>query len=215
MFNMKKEIGMTLGLAALLMGDLAHSTSLYVMSVGESQVQVVIDGSSVRSLTVGETSPEGVTLKSIRNGRAVLEIDGKARSFSIGESTASQVVLTAGNDGHFRLTASINGLPVSALVDTGATNVIIGSATAVRLGIDYRRGRRETAQTANGLVTSYLITLPRIQVGDIALSNIACNVLEGAEISRDLQMLLGNSFLSQVHMQRSGNTMTLTRSNAL
>lgn len=193
----------------------ALATTLLVTSVAEASAQVIINGSVVRTLGIGEVSPEGVALRSIRNGVAEFEVDNAVRRFGIGQSTTSQAVMRAGSDGHFRANALVNGMPVRALIDTGATNVILGGAAAARLGIDYRRGRREIAQTANGSVITYLVTLSRMQVGDILLANVPCNVLEGAQIAKDLDMLVGNSFLGQVHMEKKGGLLTLTRSNGL
>lgn len=193
----------------------ALATTLYVVSVGYSDAQVVINGNLVRTLGIGESSPEGVILKSIESNVAVFEVDGKVLRLSLGQSTNSKVILRIGPDGHARTTASINGVPLAALVDTGATTVVISSATASRLGINYRNGRQQVGQTANGTVMSYLITLSRVQVGDVLITNVACNVMEGAQIAPDLEVLIGNSFLNQVQMRRTGNTMVLTRTNGL
>ncbi len=212
---MKRIIPAALLGAGLIVTSQACSTTLYVMSVGNSDVQVIINGSLVRTLVIGETLPEGVSLRSIENNIAVFDIDGKVVRFGLGQSTTSQAVLQIGRDGHFRTAARINGVPVAGLIDTGATNVIIGSATATRLGINFRSGPLQIAQIPNGRIVSYLVVLARVEVGDIVVSNVACNVLEGAQIAPDLEVLIGNSFLSQVQMQRSGNTMTLSRNNGL
>lgn len=184
------------------------------MSVASSSVQLIINGSAVRTLRIGETAPEGVRLAGIEKGSALFEVDKQVVRLGLGQSTASQVVLRMGPDGQFRVTAYINGVPVRAIIDTGATNVALASGTALRLGIDYRRGQPGTAHTANGAIPAYLVNLPRVQIGDIILSNVPGNVSEGATISRDIDVLIGNSFLRHVQMQRSGDTMVLIRSNS-
>ena len=77
----------------------------------------------------------------------------------------------------------------------------------MRLGLDYRKGRRGMTNTANGRVPVYGVTLDRIRVGDIELSSVEAVVIEqGLDIT-----LLGMSFLNRVEMRRDGQTMTLMR----
>ena len=66
--------------------------------------------------------------------------------------------------------------------------------------------------TASGVVPTYLVTLARVEIGSIVLGNVACAVLEVDAPVLD-EVLIGNSFLNQVQMQRNGSTMVLTRSN--
>ena len=117
-------------------------------------------------------------------------------------------------DGQFRLTAYVNRMALSALIDTGASSVSMSSANALRLGIDYRSGKRGVAHTANGSVTAYFLNVASVQVGDIVLTNVPCSITEGAQMGRHDEVLIGNTFLRHVHMQRSGDTMVLTRGNA-
>ena len=200
-------------LGAVIAGP-AWATTVYVTSVGFSNVQVIINGTTVRSIQIGETTPEGVRLAGIENGAALLEVDKRLIRMSIGQSTISQAILQLGPGGQFRATGYINGIPVRAVIDTGASDVALASGTAVRLGIDYQRGRRSVRHTANGTVPVYEVIISSVQVGDIVLSNVPGSVTEGATISQNIDVLIGNSFLTHVHMQRSGDTMTLTRSNS-
>ena len=104
---------------------------------------------------------------------------------------------------------SINRQPVHFMVDTGATWVAMNSHEARRLGIDYRvNGNRSMVSTANGIVPVFLVNLDQVKVGDIVLSNVKGAVLEG---SSPEQILLGNSFLNRVEMQRSGEMMLLKK----
>ena len=97
-------------------------------------------------LRTGQTSPEGVKLVTADSESAVLQIEGKqievrldgrvsarkrsasVREFQVWRNTA----------GMYTTVGSINSLPVSFLVDTGATQVAMNSGEARRLGIDYR-----------------------------------------------------------------------------
>lgn len=199
-------------LAALLYAGGASATTVFVTSIGARSVQVLIDGTALRTLAEGDTTPEGVTLKRIDRGAAVLEFAGRTFSAALGQtaSTHVQAVLKADPRSHFYVTAYLNGTPVNALIDTGATNVAMSSDHARRLGIDYRRGQQRTTQTANGAVTAYLVNLSRVQVGDIVLGNVAAQVSEGGSAQLPY-VLIGMSFLKHVEMQRSGGMMVLQR----
>lgn len=188
----------------------AWAASVYVVSVGIRDVQVVINGQNVRTLQLGEVTPEGVKLTGIDNGAALLEVGGRAIALRLGQSTVSQTILTADAQGQFATIVRINGVPVPALIDTGATLVSLSSADAQRMGIDYQQGRSSVSQTANGPVPIYVVSLGHVQVGDIAFANVPGLVVEEGA-GRHMPALIGMSFLKHVDMRRSGNTMVLMR----
>ncbi len=197
-------------LAALLLAPLqALAATVFVMSVGNGQAQVIIDNRTVRVLRVGDTSPEGVKLLDTRGGAAVLEVNGRPISLSIGQSTVAETVLQADSRGHFAVNALINGVAMAGLIDTGATNVSMSMEHARQLGLDLRGAQRAMTQTANGTVPVYLVTLASVQVGDIVLRNVTGSVSESGV--RSPVVLVGMSFLRHVDMRRSGNSMTLSR----
>lgn len=197
---------------AMLAALPAWATTVYVMSVGYGDVQLRINDRSLHVLRIGEVSPEGVKLVDVQNGVAVLEVDGRRMQMRIGQSTSTQTVLTADGQGHFFTTVLINGVPVRAVIDTGATHISLSVADAQRMGINYLQGKRGVSQTANGLVNVYLVNISHVQVGDIAFSNIMGSVSVDATAQRT-PVLLGMSFLRHVDMRRSGNTMLLIRAD--
>jgi aspartyl protease family protein len=197
---------------AILAASPAWGTTVYVTSVGYGDVQLIINGQNVRSLRIGEESPEGVKLTDVQNGVAVLEIDGRPMSLRIGQSTVTQTILTADAQGHFIAAARINGVPVRALIDTGATFVSLNVADAQRMGVNYLQGKRGVTQTANGPATVYLVNLAHVQVGNIAFSNVTGSVAVNAT-AQQTPVLIGMSFLRLVEMRRAGGTMTLMRAD--
>lgn len=199
------------GLTFLLMTTPAAATTVYVMSVGYSDVQVMINGATIRKIQVGETTPEGIRLDSVESGAAILQVDKRLVRLSIGQSISSEIAIRMSPDGQFRLTVYVNNTPLRAIIDTGASAVAISSNTARQLGIDYLRGRPSISHTANGSIRAYLVNIPRIQLGEILALNVVGIVSEGQTISHGTDVLLGNSFLRYVQMQRSGDVMTLTR----
>jgi aspartyl protease family protein len=205
---------LTLLIAAVIAGCLcnvaAWAASVYVKALGYGTADVVINRTEARTMYVGETSLEGVTLRSVAEDGAVFEIGGKSWRLKPGEGTFSQTTLHGDARGHFLLTAQVNGTPLPALIDTGATSVAINSEDALQMGIDYLRGQRVTARTASGPATAYLVTFTSVQVGDILLTNVPGVVIDVGK--RELPLvLIGMSFLRHVDMQRSGNTMMLQK----
>lgn len=95
-------------------------------------------------------------------------------------------------DGHFYLTARLNGEPVEFVVDTGATDVVLTRADAARIGIDLDTlaftGR---AYTANGTVRTASATVNEVALGRITDRNLRVLVNEG-EMD---QSLLGMAYL--------------------
>jgi aspartyl protease family protein len=186
----------------------AAATSVMVMSITGTRVEVLVNNSVVRSLRVGEASPEGVKLIDIAAGTALVEIDGRRWQMGLGSRTAASVVLQADGRGHFVANAFVNGQPVPALVDTGASTVALNMSDARRAGVDFAGARRVVVQTAAGARPALLVRLASVSVGDVLVRDVEATVSEANELPI---ALLGMSFLNQLEMQRSGVSLTLTR----
>ena len=104
----------------------------------------------------------------------------------------------------------MNGNAVRGVIDTGASNVTMNMDFARRIGIDFTGARRVITQTANGMVVAWQVPLRSVQVGEIAVSNIAGQVIEGGQDKLPV-VLIGMSFLKHVEMRRSGDTLSLSR----
>ena len=184
------------------------ATTVFVTSIGPGQVNLIVNGSVVRSLRTGEVSPEGVRVIEIGRDVVHLEVDGKRWSMRLGSSTSSSVVLQADSRGHFVVTAHVNGLPTRAIVDTGASTVSMSRSEAARLRINLSGAIPGVAHTAGGARRVWLTRVASVQVGDIVLADVEVTVSETDELPITL---LGMSFLNRVEMQRSGSTLVLTR----
>lgn len=205
----------SIALLALFAGAAAHAADVSLVGTFDTKAAILsIDGGAPRTVKVGQ-SAGGITLIAVEKDRATIEVDGKRRLLQRGQthssggsgSSAQSITLAAGAGGHFIAEGQVNGNPIRFLVDTGATAVAISAGEAERLGIDYRKGRRGTTQTAGGPAAAYAVTLATVRVGGIELQNVEAIVIEqGLAIA-----LLGNSFLSRMDMRREGQTMTLTR----
>ena len=104
--------------------------------------------------------------------------------------------LQAGDDGHFRTKARLNGRPVDVLVDTGATYLSMSESTARRLGLQIRSDAyRYKAQTANGETSVALDKLDRVQIGQVEVRDVEVMVSKGELMPTTL---LGMSFLGKL-----------------
>lgn len=105
-----------------------------------------------------------------------------------------RIEVPMGNDGHFHLTAQVNGTPVSFIIDTGASSIALGPADAARVGIDPDRlAYAGEARTANGTVGTAAVTLDSVTLGEIHDTGVPAMVLQS-----DLdQSLMGMSYLSR------------------
>ncbi len=106
------------------------------------------------------------------------------------------VELNAGDNGHYRADAEINGRSVSAMVDTGASMVVLTYEDAETAGI-YLKDSDFThrASTANGYSRIAPVSLDRVSIGDITVRGVKAAV---AEPGRLQTTLLGMSFLSRL-----------------
>ena len=110
-----------------------------------------------------------------------------------GERDGRRFMALRGADDHFHLDGSIDGKPVSFMVDTGASIVAMDRATARSVGIDLSRLRfSQKVMTANGLASAAPVTLDTVKVGDIVRHDVEAAVTDGDFGTT----LLGMSFLN-------------------
>jgi len=192
---------------ALAAPGAALATTVLVMSITGSGVEVLVNNSVVRTLRPGEISPEGVKLIDLGSGAALIEVDGRRWLMPLGSSTATTLVLQADERGHFIVTAAINGIAVRALVDTGASSIAMNLSDARRAGVDLSGARRVRILTASGAREALLVRLGTVQVGDIVVNDVEATLSERDELPITL---LGMSFLRHLDMYRIGASLTLT-----
>ncbi len=121
----------------------------------------------------------------------------------------NRVELRRALDGHYYVTAEVNGAPVDFVVDTGASMIVLTRADADAAGLDTDSlafvGR---AGTANGTVSTAPVRLQSLRIGPLEDRGIAASV-NGGELD---QSLLGMSYLERFSsVEISGGRMILTR----
>ena len=196
-------------------------TQVLLQGVLPGRALLSINGGAPTSVPVGN-SVQGVKVLSLNGDSAVVEIGGRKTTLRLGEgavggaatsaegaaSAGGRAVLQSDGRGHFVAQGSINGKAVTMMVDTGASVTVLPANEANRLGIDYRtRGTPGAANTANGRVQTWNLSLDSVRIQGITLYNVSASVIE-APLNT---ILLGNSFLNRVQMQREGETMVLVR----
>jgi aspartyl protease family protein len=206
----------TLGLCAPTAGAI---DKLSVVAPFKDKAMVAIDGKQ-RLLRKGQRSPEGLLLVSADAGGAVLEIEGTQKSYPLGRQISTNfknadksapLRIWPTSNGMYLVNGTINGFTVRFLVDTGATAIAMNRNDARRLGIDFRvRGKPSQASTASDMVRTYNVSLKQVKVGHLKLRNVAASVVDG-DFPADI--LLGNTFLNRVDMQREGRALKLHRRN--
>ncbi|MFP1645010.1 retropepsin-like aspartic protease family protein [Pontitalea aquivivens] len=97
-------------------------------------------------------------------------------------------------DGHYYLTAGVNGVPVRFVVDTGASDIVLTRRDAERAGIATAGlAFIGQAQTANGLVATAPVRLDSLTLGPIHDQNLRA-VVNGGQMDTSL---LGMAYLTR------------------
>lgn len=111
------------------------------------------------------------------------------------------------NDGHFWLTAKVNGQSRRFLVDTGATLTAISEDTAVAADVPQNPLRQSLrVKTANGTVEAELATIAELRFGNIVARDLDAVVAPGLGETN----VLGMNLLSRLASWRvEGRTLIL------
>lgn len=202
--------------ALLVFVSSAMAANVTVVGLFPGKAVVVINGTSPRTIGVGQKQPEQVTLISTASSSAVFDIEGKRHTLELGEHFAAPsggpganttLTLSADTVGQFWTVGQINGKSTRFLIDTGATSIALPASVARNMGIDYTKGQRGFASTAGGVVPAYRVSLDAVTVGEITLYRVEASIFEGG---LDVA-LLGMSFLNRLEMKRDGAQMVLTK----
>jgi aspartyl protease family protein len=122
-------------------------------------------------------------------------------------SYSRTMTIEPGQNGHFSVEAEVDGRHMEFLVDTGASVIALREQDAARLGI--HPAQREyivNVSTANGIVHGAPVELNLVEVGSLAVRNVAALVLPDETLG---QNLLGMSFLSRVRWEHRDGRLVL------
>lgn len=106
-----------------------------------------------------------------------------------------EMAVTREEDGHFYVTGRVNDAPVRFMVDTGASDIALSPADALKIGVDPASLSFTRAfETANGLGRGAPFIADSLAVGPIRLTNVPMTINQAPMRAS----LLGLSYLQQL-----------------
>ena len=104
------------------------------------------------------------------------------------------IAMPRASDGHYYLTAEVNGTEIEFLVDTGASDIVLSRADAARIGFDLDKlAFSGSARTANGVVPIAYGRLKTMRLGHHLDQAVSVSI-NGGEMDKSL---LGMSYLGR------------------
>lgn len=212
MFGFK---GALLGMALVLPVSVLGEGDLAVVGLFKDQAVVRYE-QALYTLKVGQRHESGLQLQAVESGGARITYQNETRlypivrDFSRGYQAPKQTLATLRMNelGQYVTPGSINGQGVSFQLDTGANVVALSQTEADRLGLDYLEAEQAVADTAQGRVNIWRLSLNKVKIGELELSNVQGAIVEGRYPT---YILLGMSFLSRVKMQEDQGVITLVK----
>jgi aspartyl protease family protein len=96
-------------------------------------------------------------------------------------------------DGHFWVTAKLNGRDVRFLVDSGATTTTVDRDTARKAGIEVSSQRDQFVRTGNGVIRVSSARASELQVGGITRHDVGLQIADNDDLN-----VLGMNYLSSL-----------------
>jgi aspartyl protease family protein len=124
-----------------------------------------------------------------------------------GSLVTNTLALRARADGHVFVTATVNGVEIPFIVDTGATLVSLTHADALKIGVAGSLNYTIPINVANGVTKGAPVMLREIRIGQLEVGDVEGMVIQGeGGIS-----LLGQSFLKRLQgYEMRGDLLTLS-----
>jgi aspartyl protease family protein len=201
----------TFGYAAFLVALLVYLAGGFVSGYGGGRARgMARDAITWLALGIGL-----VALYSYRNelmpiaGRVAGELlPGSAMTVEESEGGAAEVRIRRRLDGHFTAHVEVNGEPVSMIVDTGASSIVLRPEDARKAGIDIDNLTYSIpVLTANGRTVAARVRLDKVSIGPLDQQKVDALVAQDGALT---QSLLGMSFLSRLRSYEfSGDFLTL------
>lgn len=116
-----------------------------------------------------------------------------------------EITIQRGHDSHFRIKGSINGIPVTFLIDTGATSVAVSANLAEKAGL--KKQAAMNTETAGGETQGYFTVINKLEFAGIELSDTSAIIVDQLPAG---EALLGMNVLQKFTINQSKDTMVLT-----
>jgi aspartyl protease family protein len=123
------------------------------------------------------------------------------------QTGAREITLSEGEDGHYHVYGTVNGVKVFFLIDTGATDIVLDPQDARRIGLRLEELSFDRPfGSANGIGHGATVEVDELAIGAIRLSHVRMSVNQ----VRMGSSLLGMAFLRQLKSYSfSGGKLTL------
>jgi aspartyl protease family protein len=123
------------------------------------------------------------------------------------ENGERTTVLKRNRAGHYVTHGKINGVSVTFLLDTGATDVVIPQSVATHIGLP-KLGRNQV-MTANGKIEVFGTIIESLEFGNISLRAVQAAI--NPHMGGNEEILLGMSALKQIGFRQQDNELVLTQ----
>ena len=118
-------------------------------------------------------------------------------------------ILYADPRGHFVADIQVRGIPIRALVDTGATLVSFSAEDAAKFGLRAEPNQRQAQfSTANGIVSASLTRVPEMRLQGITVYDVEAAIMPPGAMQGTL---LGMSFMKKLLSYESRGTSMVLR----
>jgi len=128
------------------------------------------------------------------------------RHLAVVPGAGSELVLKRNPAGHYFVPGTINGQPVTFMLDTGATQVALSAKLGAQLGLR-AVGPPVQVVTANGTVTARTTLIEELAFGPFVLRQVHATLNPGMD-DEDM-ILMGMNVLKQLEFTQRGNTLIL------
>ena len=183
---------------------------------GPQIVYGIIAAVFVASSLIGMRQPIGKTLKmalacvaifgvgfilfSFRSEFSTLGQRLKAEALGTEIVQGEEVRIPIADDGHFWVSAKVNGQDVRFMIDSGASTTTISRDVAVAAGVPIGN-QHVMVQTANGMARATRAYANRLQIAHIERTDFPIDINENDDVN-----LLGMNFLSSLRSWRVEGT---------
>ncbi len=170
--------------------------------------KLLLEGESYQGITLIQATGRWAKIKD-KDGTIYKISPNASISGSYKAPNLQSVKIYPNKKGMYQVNGHINNTPVAFLVDTGASYVAMSERHAQKIGLPYKqKGRRSSAQTANGIALTWELTLDSVNVGGLKVNYVPAAVISG---DHPYQVLLGMSYLKNLKVEHSGNAMVLQK----
>ncbi|WP_019567960.1 TIGR02281 family clan AA aspartic protease [Thioalkalivibrio sp. ALMg13-2] len=178
---------------------------------------VVSLGDERAVVATGETGPGGVRVLRTRPGAAWVEIDGEQRELRVEPRRTparpdapregdAEIRVHRDSRGDHALTAGLNGVAVTVVVDPEVDSVLLRATDAERAGIDPDAGRSVRIRGAYGTRHGQRVRIGQVQIGSLRRAGVSAIILPDADLPRSR---LGQSFLEHFALEPDGDALLI------